>query len=104
MSIRRELEKLIFVKAEERGLELTDVELLNAISGVEYWFNETVYDSIDTALNNVEYDREFYVEVKFFLMGDVSGELCTKEFDNAETYAGWLEDMKGSIEIFSEKF
>jgi hypothetical protein len=106
MSIRNELEKLIVAVAVDKGIELSQEELKNAANGVQYWFDETVWDSIDTALSNVVYDREeeqVFAVVKFYMRGDESGELYTKELMDKDHYQRWMSGMDGHIEVFSTK-
>jgi hypothetical protein len=107
--MRKIIERLILAEAEERGMELTEEELMESANGVEYWFDVTVPDSIDTALSNIQYDRrerakEVFVTVEFYTSGDESGHKYTIEFISDLDYAEWLEDMGQSVEIFSEKF
>lgn len=55
--LQKYLSEEILSFAEERGINLTEHELQNAISGVEFWLTSTLPDSIDTAISNIQYDR-----------------------------------------------
>lgn len=56
--MRQHIVDQITAIAEEKGLTLTDEQIDNAANGVEYWINEGISDSINTALSDVTSDSE----------------------------------------------
>jgi hypothetical protein len=53
------LKQLIVEYADGRGGWLTEAQIQAALKGVKHWFQETVNDSISTALNEVLGDEAF---------------------------------------------